>query len=253
MFCNGAGTVGPRVWPDWLSARFPDIGELGGSPSNPQLSPRLVCASCHGGWMAALDHQASRILTPVLAGETSVITCEQSKVLAGWLCLLAVKLAAAHSACVIPRSELVYLRHTGRPPHTWSIFVAGLCEAGSPGSLRHHPCRIEFSGHPLAGHSKGRLTAACNSQMLSIGIGPLFFHLFSSPSLVGLHDFAAASRQQGLIPLWPSPRRFGVMPRREVRLPPDQALTSEAASRVADGFAARLKMIARATPGGRRI
>ena len=77
--------------------------------------------------------------------------------------------------------------------------------------------------------------------MLSLSLGRLFFHLFSSPSLITLHDFVATSRREGLTQIWPPSRRLGFLPRKETRLPPELMLTEPEARRVAAGFAAELK------------
>jgi hypothetical protein len=233
IFCGNLDRVETRIWPEWLNIPAPD-------------TLPLVCAACNAGWMAALDRDVARDLAPVLRGETVLLSGAQMKMLAGWLCLLAVKLAAARQACGISMAERAHLRHTGRPSQNWAIFAGGLREAAGVPSCRHHPCRIEFSGNPVAGHSRGRPSAACNSQILSVGIGPLFFHMFFSPSLINLHDFTAASRSHGLTPLWPPRRRLGLLPGRGTRLPPQHTLTHAEADHVTDGFAAHY----RPEPGG---
>jgi hypothetical protein len=96
--------------------------------------------------------------------------------------------------------------------------------------------------------SKERPIQECNTQLLSFGMGSMFFHMFSSPSLLLLNDFNAASRDMGLVPLWPPARRFGVLPQRGVRLPPAIMLTDAQAGGIAGRFADGLRCRVSARP-----
>jgi len=243
IFCGDQDLVATPIWPEWLNLRCPDTSGQDQSSTHQllSLSPRLVCTSCGNGWMAALDGEVEQILGPVLDGTRPLITGRQMKVLAGWLCLLAIKLAAGSGRCVVAPTDRSHLRQTRRPPQNWGIFVAGFGDAGASRSCEQHPCRIEFSGNPIARHSHGGIAAACNTQTLSIRIGPLFFHLFSSPSLITVHDFIACSCREGLTQIWPPHRRFGLLPCKEIRLPPERTLTEQEARRVAEGFAAQVQ------------
>jgi hypothetical protein len=243
IFCGGQDVVATAIWPEWLNLRCPDTGGPDQVSSHPllSLSPRLVCTRCGDGWMAALDAEAEQILGPVLDGTRPVVTGGQMKVLAGWLCLLAIKLAAGSGKCLVAPTDRSHVRNTRRPPQNWGIFVAGFGDAGGSRSCEQHPCRIEFSGNPIARHSRGGVAAACNTQTLSIRIGPLFFHLFSSPSLITVHDFIAASSREGLTQIWPPHRRFGLLPCKEIRLPPERTLTEQEAHRVAERFMAQVQ------------
>ena len=237
IFCSGADIVATPLWPQWLDQRCP-------GPSQ-QLNPSLVCTQCSEGWMTELDRQAEQLLTPVLDGAPGMWSRAQMRVVSGWLCLLAVKLADGSG---IPWPDRLHLRRAGEPPQNWSIFAAGLHKTAGLRFCRRYPCRIEFSGNPIAGHSRGRNMGVSNALLLSMGIGPLFFHLFSSPSLIHLHDFTAASRGTGLAQIWPPARRFGVLAQKPIRMPPDRVLTDEEAHRVTEASSAQLRARLRHCP-----
>ncbi len=255
VFCGGDNPVESQLGPSCINQFFPGnelarLQELA-SRSDPagaltaasewdaaEARRPLACAACTTGWIQPLREKTRGFLEPVLRGERVELSAEQIKVLAGCICLVAMNAAFMTRHCGISPGDRAHLRHTGQPPKNWSIFVAGLTGTSWSKSWKHHPYRIEFAGNPLTTHSKGgRTYRRFNTQLMSIGIGPLFFHIFSTPSLPLLSDFNGFSREQGLAQLWPVQRRFGVLPPAPLRMPPDLTLTDEQASALADRFA----------------
>jgi hypothetical protein len=252
VFCGGDNPVETQLWPSCIEQFFPD-SELPrlqalasrGNPDGAEAPTRaagtrrpLACAACTTGWIEPLGEKARGFLEPVLHGGRAELTAEQVKVLSGCICLVAMSAAFLTRHCGICPGDRAHLRHTGQPPKNWSLFVAGLTGTSWSRSWKHHPYRIEFAGNPLTTHSKGgRVYTTFNTQLMSMGIGPLFFHIFSTPSLPLLSDFEMFSRQQGLTQIWPAPRRFGVLPPARLRLPPELTLTDAEAGALADRFA----------------
>jgi hypothetical protein len=259
VFCGSVPVVEGRIFPHWLDFMIPaseeacldakvvsalgaDAVDEGHGKRQPlSRTPRLACANCNDGWIAAMHEKVRPFLIPAVRGDGVVLTPEQVKLLSGWLCLLAFNVAFLTHHCGISAGDRTHLRHTGEPPKNWSIFAAALREPGWSGACRHNPYRIEFAGNPMTTHSKERPIQDCNTQLLSFGMGSMFFHMFSSPSLMLLNDFNAASRNVGLVPLWPPARRFGVLPQRGVKLPLEVKLTDAQAGRIADDFAEGLR------------
>jgi hypothetical protein len=227
-FCGNAVRSETQAEPTWLDLAFPG-------------RPILACAACNSGWISGLGATVLQFLEPALQGQPARLSHEQVTALAGCVCLVAINAAFQARHCGISAGDRSYLRQTGRPPKNWSIFIAGLSETGWSRTCTHHPYRIEFSGNPCTTHSKSRTLMDCNTQLLSIGMGPLFFHIFSSPSLLLLNDFDASAKSHGLTRLWPAPRRFGVLAPTSVKIPPDVSLTDAQAAAVAESFAIRLR------------
>ena len=243
IFCCDRELTATRIWSGWLDLKCSDgrNHDRGALPPVRSLYLTLACTRCINGWMAELDGLAEQILGPRLDGTPSLATGSQMRALAGWLCLLAIKLTTANESCIIPPSNRSHICHTKRPPQNWGNFVARLVDARASRSYWQHAFRVEFSGNPTAGYWWGRTLASHKSQMISICVGSLFFHSFSSPSLITLHDFVAAARREGLTRVWPPARRFGLLPHKETRLPPTLTLTEQEARLVGERFAAQLR------------
>ena len=95
-----------------------------------------------------------------------------------------------------------------------------MAEGAWCGNCAHHPYRIEFAGNPLATRSGTAPNLESNTQLLSFGIGPLFFHVFTSPSFVVQSELTRICKRHGLTQLWPLERRFGVLLPRPVSAAP---------------------------------
>jgi hypothetical protein len=253
VFCGGDNPVETQIWPRCVNEFFPDeelarLQQLasGGDPAALAVpaEPRrpLACAACTTGWIEPLREKVRGFLEPILRGKPVDLAPDQLRVLSGCICLVAMNAAFLTRHCGICPGDRAHLRHTGQPPKNWSIFVAGLSGTSWSKTWRHHPYRIEFAGNPLTTQSKaGRVYKQYNTQLMSVGIGPLFFHLCSTPSLPLLSDFNTFSKAHGLTQLWPVPRRFGLLPPGALRLPPAKTLTDEQASALADKFADGLR------------
>jgi hypothetical protein len=250
VYCGNPNPAESHILPTWLDEVFaersmrqmvaadrntPDLGECFAQ------RPKLACAACSSGWIDRLGNQARPIMERVLAGEHVALTPEQVGTVAGCICLVAMNAAFLTRHCGICLSDRAHLRQTGQPPRNWSLFVAGLDDGAWSRACLHRPYRIEFAGHPLATRSREEAIKSQNTQLFCIGIGPLFFHVFSTPSLPLLEDFGRYSHKQGLTQLWPLPRRFGVMKSGGVTLPPALILSDQQASELADRFAAGLR------------
>jgi hypothetical protein len=202
IFCGSTEMSAEHLYPDWLRQLYPVSkksrhstlnvsirDETSATPgvsksqrSHPrainQIKAKVVCRKCNTGWMSRLESDAKPILKSLIAGERTILTAREHKVLACWA---AKTVAVASGASFEIATEHLALPNIERRrimrralSKKWDIRVAFRQIHGVElGAVLHN-------GHIGSPKDKSSNTAVYNTTNSLIVLGPLvIFTLFS--------------------------------------------------------------------------
>lgn len=148
IFCGGFGLTKEHVFPNWLKQLFPRSGadthtfmeaNWPGRPvsTRPQIrrhqreghsgtrKVRVVCRSCNGTWMSALENRVKPTLTALIGGERIVLDDRIQTILARWVAKTSV--TAEHiskDGFRISEADRRWIKDHDTPPSLWSVWLA---------------------------------------------------------------------------------------------------------------------------------
>jgi hypothetical protein len=222
-FCfRNAKLSGEHIWSEWMRELFPakrfrfiqrnEQGDVINTWSLPNidLTAKVVCEPCYGGWMSNLESQhAKPAMRDLIVGDKG-ITVSQSR--ANSMALFAFKTAVIVDH--MRRNSVPFFRRSVRykfaesleiPPNVYMWF-AGFLPMGS-GSVQSF-------------YSEGGINSELRIKMhvCTYAVGHLVFQVVSARFREGMPHFSPSRRFEYLaIPFWPT------IPRR-VRWPPQDVL-----------------------------
>lgn len=138
-----------HVWPQWLSRA------LRQSPDAPkQLRPFIVrgrpdrrartidvtapiCRGCNNRWLATLEQDAQRLLTPMILGESTDLDKDEQGLIATWAAKTALMFdLSSGSEAIIPLGYYRELAQRRTPPSSMCVFIAGYAGPAPAWALR---------------------------------------------------------------------------------------------------------------------
>ena len=233
IFCGADAKLSrEHVFPQWLRALFPDLGEadylrriVTFSTDTHHLRPgpsfdvvvRDVCRDCNHGWMEKLEARARPILTPMLQDDPRVLTAPEQHVVATW---------ATKTMLTMQGANIGGERIVGLDRYHWfyenqtplSVSYVWLCRYSD---RTRWPLSIHQWGMTIIQGAEGSPSpnGAMNGFGVAFAVGPLAFWLFGY-DLPGDVQTRAGSDDSHLL-IWPA-----VGP--DVCWPPRQTLEREA-------------------------
>ncbi len=247
--CSDAKLTREHVFPQWLRALFPDLGEADymrrlvtystdhhhERPGRPfDVVVRDVCADCNNGWMARLEAEAQPILTPMLQDGARVLSVLEQHVVATW----ATKTMLTMQGANIGGERVVDLdryRWFAEKQTPLSVSYIWRCRYGDrtrwPLSVHQWGMTVRPGGEPVPAPKVGE---PMNAFGIVFAIGPVAFWLFGY-DLPGPLQTSAGSDDTHVL-IWPA---LG----RDVRWPPPLTLEREA----------QLEALARRMPSGTQV
>lgn len=134
---------------------------------------RVVCGDCNNGWMAALEQQASIILTPLLQGQSGTLTETDLQILVRWAFKTAYVLDAASpgAGANFPAEHRFALREGGALPDRSAVWMTTW-----PGTTT-----IWTSHWGLAvGADENEEADSPNTYGATFAIGPIAFRVYAT-------------------------------------------------------------------------
>ncbi|HEY2717614.1 MAG TPA: hypothetical protein VGI73_15480 [Solirubrobacterales bacterium] len=134
---------------------------------------RVVCAACNNGWMAELEERAAEILTPLLHGQSGVLSENDLGLLARWAFKTAFVIDAASpgSQAGFPRDHRELLRESGELPPRSAVWMTTW-----PGSTTtwtaHWGCSLAVR--------EGEEPEDFNTYGATFALGPIAFRVYAT-------------------------------------------------------------------------
>jgi hypothetical protein len=220
IFCGSGRLSKEHFWPTWASPILPrgrenayrelkltvtektritkrELRERQGDVSTKKI--RVVCRDCNSGWMGTLEDQARPILEPLMAGNPSVLTLDQQRVLLEWITLkVMVGEQNVPADAVFTQAERDAFRITRTIPERLTVWIAKHRTSGWHAAYYKHAATLSLSPTPPLSAIGGRK----NVQTTAFGIGALYVYaMVSDPGGVNLNDFISI---QNIPRLWPT-------------------------------------------------
>lgn len=217
IFCGNTGVSKEHVWAEWLGQVVPAglparaYNHFWASADQPRkwiaqnsiYQPahpgtrkiRKVCIKCNTGWMSRLQSQAKNCLTPLLLGQTPVVSAASQKIIARWSAVTAVvaDFMDPRAQCVSAEDRRWLAREEGLPPN-WLVW------AGRYAGVRWDWGYLRI-GTTLARMPKGTTPdemPPANTQITTFVLGRAVFHAFNSPMVAEMGVTFRTLRQ-----MWP--------------------------------------------------
>lgn len=198
IFCGRPGLSKEHVWPEWthefvprehagknVRAAFkvnmqdptnivPETKEQRQGSVN-TLQVRVVCKKhCNSGWMSRLENRVRSILTPLILGQSILLSEEDQKTLAAWIAKTGMVFEFARQRSDAS-SSLVQRRHLMNnlePPFGWNIWIGHYRgERWKTAAVRKSAALELVGGEPTVVTPK--IPSARNTQSVTFGIGEL--------------------------------------------------------------------------------
>jgi hypothetical protein len=149
--------------------------------SKPKSTNSLGKTGCNNGWMSDLETAVKPILTPLVLDQQTILGKDRQRVLATWIAMKA--MVAEHSdpqRIVSTSEERAFLMKNRSPPDTWKIWIAR--QTGKSWYMRYMRNSVTVASFGDDGKPVVPLTGplAKNTQLVTIGMGYVVFHIFSS-------------------------------------------------------------------------
>jgi hypothetical protein len=261
IFCGGLGLASTPVWPEWLN-------KLVAAPAQPleierpknwpyrgkrrirQRSPfsnhsELACKTCVNGWMTQLQDQVEEFSQPLFTSASTQmqLTPAEQRALGAWVALMTILAEYADKpSAVIPQRDRSYLMKFQIPPPEWSIFCASLAARIWYAKYRHRTVHAGLYFDEIELWSSKTRYNKPNCQLTSLGMGELFFQVFTSPYAQLVAEYRRLCLEIELSQVWPIRRSlFG---KKSLRFPPKVRLSDETAAELADAYADRVVAMA---------
>lgn len=167
VFCGATSNLTrEHVLPDWLTQVGLDLtpsehqfGRLNRVPRQWSSRPftttvKMVCATCNGGWLSALEGAAKPVLAPLIHGESRRLPYEDQALIAAWTCKTSIVSLLQYSkedrldGYGVPPSEYtsLYEQRDRREPLPFSQYWIGSYSGGRGFSIWVTPFVIEVVG-----------------------------------------------------------------------------------------------------------
>jgi hypothetical protein len=144
--------------------------------------PRIVCKSCNGGWMRIAEEAAFDVITPLILGDTSVLSQEALEKVALFSGIIFSMADTDHPpTSAVSFEERNFVFRNRRLPQNWFVFMART----NSDYWRIRFYHIGAKAGPV-GSSFGR--ARCNFHVCTIGMGALLLHAVSGPNDAWISD-----------------------------------------------------------------
>ncbi|MFK0691777.1 hypothetical protein ACFX5Q_26745 [Mesorhizobium sp. IMUNJ 23033] len=229
IFCGGNGLTKEHIWPDWLAAYAPKIGDSSkhtanfmkfdqegppqevdrrvnvkqGDPRSKKL--RCVCRNCNGGWMSRLQSLVKPVLLDLVlgnslgesaAGVRRVLTPEEQHLLSKWAVMFT--MVAEHldyKTIAVPTEQRRAFAETQCIPENWRVWIGRYQGWRWHGNLIHRAAAVT---------QPGDAAARMNLQTSAFAVGKLFLLTWNTTvSGLDLIDFIPP-RKAALEAIWPS-------------------------------------------------
>ena len=200
------------------------------------LSPRVLCAPCNGGWMAGLDGTVKPILEPLIGGQARSLSRRQQRAISTWVVaklMVAEFLAEDENNNFFTVDERRVLREKGELPDGVGVLIAQY--AGTQDALLRGEVRgwttDEFPGSIVPG------AVACYGagHLLILLVAQRFLE-DESINQVTFH----AKAPGGVVPIWPVQSRQ--------KWPPQPAVSDAQLERFFESFGKTIETFVDAPP-----
>ena len=137
------------------------------------LTKRIVCAECNGGWMSRLESDVKPLIAPAILGEQTTFDIEQQGLVATWAVKTALMLEHTHprGQLTMPTVAYDYLYRHRLPPPNECVFLLRY-EGEDQWPLSYHHFGIKFA------RPSDPLPAEANGHGIVFAVGYLGVHLF---------------------------------------------------------------------------
>ncbi len=134
IFCGQRPLTDEHVWPQWLSGvislgKMVDVSRASGAEgvANTRQSwtappftttVKRVCERCNTGWMSRLEDSAKPLLTPMISGQSAVLSPDDQRVVAIWAfkTILMFQWTHADREVYVPQEHYQSLYSNGKVP-----------------------------------------------------------------------------------------------------------------------------------------
>jgi hypothetical protein len=205
IFCGGIPLTKEHLWGKWirryLKALTPKTQHLTSIyrhdrslETPPPLKPgrlnrpgavhshqlRVVCKSCNGSWMKALQDKAKPTMALLVNDDWSTLNSETAEVLALWATMFTMTSEHADRNTVSTTfDQRAWFKTNQRVPANWFIFIGRYRETDPRRSMsvyNHHAFGVYRS------NDEERLSPKLNTQTTTICLKNLLIHTFSTTS-----------------------------------------------------------------------
>lgn len=135
---------------------------------------------CNNGWMSDQEERVKPILSPLIVDQPIVMGEDQQRILSAWIATKVMVAEFSNPDDVVSTDrERQYLKDHWRPPDTWKIWIARQTGRAWRSGYNRHALTLgalNETGTPVPHDGTFRK----NTQLVTIGIGNVLFHVFSS-------------------------------------------------------------------------
>ncbi len=143
IWCGTRPTNKEHVFPKWLSNVLPRMPKTllnttnmrltssgtqnvwPGGGASPELTAKVACEACNGGWMGRIESAAIPLLEPMILGEQVILTPGDQNTIATWACLKSIVARGIHEPYLLPEQEwLTQFYETRTLPDSWRVWLS---------------------------------------------------------------------------------------------------------------------------------
>ncbi len=164
---------------------------------------RIVCKKCNQGWMNEVEQKAFLVLTPLILGQTAILTQENQSDIALFCALLAVMCDLDDvETSGISSTERTLIYETRAVPTNWYVMIGRMISEDWSLRLRHHGASLSGLEVPFVSPD------VYNSQVTTVGIGRLLVQVISAQGYKLFRDPFDWPESVGLAPIHPFKREI---------------------------------------------
>jgi len=203
VFCGGPKLTKSHIWPDWAqtvvpptrpqyelkfgapmetfenSVPGPDYSQKTKPGAAANRQPRNTCGECNSGWMREIEEAAKPSITNLLLGRRFLLSIFDQRLIAAFLCLVALRLEFSGELRASPQHEIDFLKTSRQPSGRWWIAVSHYGDKDPYDFWSACMCLqfMKLSDPPIIGPKH------CNTQVATVAAGKLCAHVFFSSVL----------------------------------------------------------------------
>lgn len=166
------------------------------------ITVRVPCGRCNGGWMSQLEGRTKPILEAMMSGDAVVLDETAVRTVATWAFKTAAMLQFNdHRTRAVSKRDLILLKRHLLPGGITNVYAFSMATRSNSMRLCHNGAMLlppEFTG-PKPDHANISSTAICVDR-----VGLLV--VYSDLAIGGEWQVVPPPAVPGLVHLWPSPR-----------------------------------------------